>query len=1741
MNRFRAMRQARFLAPLLLVGWIVAAAETALAFSSAMVAFVGNNVVDFKWTPWSQYKAYVIRRDGQQLVRINDPAEWFYRDATVSKGQTYQYEFCYVTEGWLGEEDFNCSEAPVPVVAGQVYGELHKDLDWNGGVYTFAPASYVRVWEGVTLRIQGATLVASQYTSRIISEGRTNGPTEYPGGVIQISNSTLGEGVEIVFSAKGENYLLNSTMVKGDIYRHPIAAEHQAEVLIAGNDLTQVRVNVTGSSKVTIAGNTFHSGDISLIHGRPTVTVTENHFIGAAQNAVIWLYGGYLAVSDNVFLGQIESSPSTRIDGIWAFPLTDYAPAVAQVTGNSFSGYDDAIFLGKDVGATVANNSFNDCNNGMTIRYNAEALIEGNTLVGCKTGIYSWAENPTLTIRDNTFSWPGGLPNTGTGMSLSADTTATVESNKLSGLGSGISVWGNASVAVLDNTVVDCGGGIAIGWQVSAATVDRNTVMRNGDGIAFYRDGALRDNCIAESLYHGLNASSYHVDARQNWWGAANGPHHWAKNPGGSGDRIDGDNVDFEPWLTTENCAEPPAPPVCGNGKVDSGEECDDGGANSDTKPNVCRTNCKLPSCGDNVIDDAEPYREDCDDGNNTSGDGCPANCKLDITLSPHLIMGLGVCGSAEREIQVTNTAQQELAGSSGIQYEWIGNGLTEQVLTQFLATLSQKVTDGAITFQKADISVRKDQAANKAFVQFTSSGINVIRAKWTTPQGDTYSNYALVFAAVADQLAEAELDIGPWSVGSLPGDALEWFLDVAFDKDIDPPMVLFVEGPSCSLDIDNFIGKTGVVGARSLKFRFLGGLIEEFDFVSALAELVEIGAKWAGTGAGPVGRAVAGLAAALSRPAAQVATAQLLDFEVSSQAAANSGKGGQDPVTTDGVISVTDGLSLSPPFLKGVVTAEKPGISAVQATFDMQDYCLGKASDLMLVIVAPELEQVEVRNENEIVEDPITLYVSQDRYPHAVGMFNFVGQPMPISFDPIGLQGSDLERLVKSLLPGAQNLGVPAEIVLPSGALLDQRNLYPNGDFYFGLKLAWAPLAGTVTINELRLQVRLPERLPWITSWELDTLGGPPVVTLDESATGAFLRGEDDVRITGVQPGINKLKVKGCVPFMTKPDVTDDNLVQVLQGTPPPSLTPTATQTPTRTATPTPTRTATRTPTRTATYTFTRTRTPTATFGSGPTNTPTQTRTPTRTPTFTPTGTPTPTKTPPPTSTPTPTATPLRPIIVRIDPAYARQGTENLELAIHGANFQPGAVVSFQSPAGITLIPPPPPNHGYVGPTELRQAIDIAADAPVGVRQVFVTNLDGLSGGIRPFNEFAVTIADPGPCAGDCDLDQTVSAAEHLVGFTLLFDRDLMGACPQFDRNSDGRLNAAELLLSMKHLSEGCSARTATPTSGASPTPTVTVTLGIPPTPTATASATATGTPSATRTATVPGSPTPSPTPTAPRSVYCQQLATPLSIPDADPFGTFAILAVPDLSLVSDIAVRLDVSHGWVGDLMITLTNLETGREVVLLDRPGYPATAFGCDGSDVLALVDDAAPDACEARCADPPPAIAGNCRATQTLGAFAGESLAGLWALAVIDEDQGATGQLNGWCLEATTAPGPTPPGPVPPQVIDFTCNGANYCTVDLDEDFALQFSFVDANGDASSWHLWGKREDGAMFEIDQRPISPASAGATITRFHPGFSCPGGGCPTQSFTLWLVVVDAGGRQSEPAAVSVMVLGSG
>ena len=129
--------------------------------------------------------------------------------------------------------------------------------------------------------------------------------------------------------------------------------------------------------------------------------------------------------------------------------------------------------------------------------------------------------------------------------------------------------------------------------------------------------------------------------------------------------------------------------------------------------------------------------------------------------------------------------------------------------------------------------------------------------------------------------------------------------------------------------------------------------------------------------------------------------------------------------------------------------------------------------------------------------------------------------------------------------------------------------------------------------------------------------------------------------------------------------------------------------------------------------------------------------------------------------------------------------------------------------------------------------------------------------------------------------------------------------------------------------------------------------------------------------------------------------------------------LAIGATGPITDLDVDLDVSHSYVGDLTFVLTHLDTGTSVTLVDRPGHPASQYGCSGSDILATLDDEATDPIEDECAGGTPTINGTFTPENPLSAFDGEDVSGDWQLTVVDAITPDGGRVNGWTLQITTA--------------------------------------------------------------------------------------------------------------------------
>lgn len=162
---------------------------------------------------------------------------------------------------------------------------------------------------------------------------------------------------------------------------------------------------------------------------------------------------------------------------------------------------------------------------------------------------------------------------------------------------------------------------------------------------------------------------------------------------------------------------------------------------------------------------------------------------------------------------------------------------------------------------------------------------------------------------------------------------------------------------------------------------------------------------------------------------------------------------------------------------------------------------------------------------------------------------------------------------------------------------------------------------------------------------------------------------------------------------------------------------------------------------------------------------------------------------------------------------------------------------------------------------------------------------------------------------------------------------------------------------------------------------------------------------------------------------LYCNN--SPVSIPDNNAAVASSSLSIGDNRFIGDLDISLDITHTWVGDLVVNLTHQESGQTINLVDRPGYPATSQGCGGDGIRAVLDDEMNSPVENKCGGSPAAVAGSFLPTQPLATFDLGRAAGTWVLTLTDNDKSDFGRLNGWCLLARVGEAPAPETSPPPS--------------------------------------------------------------------------------------------------------------
>jgi subtilisin-like proprotein convertase family protein len=127
------------------------------------------------------------------------------------------------------------------------------------------------------------------------------------------------------------------------------------------------------------------------------------------------------------------------------------------------------------------------------------------------------------------------------------------------------------------------------------------------------------------------------------------------------------------------------------------------------------------------------------------------------------------------------------------------------------------------------------------------------------------------------------------------------------------------------------------------------------------------------------------------------------------------------------------------------------------------------------------------------------------------------------------------------------------------------------------------------------------------------------------------------------------------------------------------------------------------------------------------------------------------------------------------------------------------------------------------------------------------------------------------------------------------------------------------------------------------------------------------------------------------------------VAIPDNDPAGASKTIGVSDTETVSDVDVLVNITHPYVGDLVLSLIP-PVGPEIVLSARHG------GGGDNYTGTLFDDEAATPISAGSAP----YSGSYRPDSPLSAADGISAVGDWILKVVDQAGGDIGDIDSWTL-------------------------------------------------------------------------------------------------------------------------------
>ncbi|MFC1983654.1 right-handed parallel beta-helix repeat-containing protein [Chloroflexota bacterium] len=271
-------------------------------------------------------------------------------------------------------------------------------------------------------------------------------------------------------------------------------------------------------------------GPVVLIKGN---TITDNEYDGI-YNGEDWEFDASVTIEDNIITGNGDA-------GI----CHDYG-----MTNDSH-----VLIKGNTIASNGASGGYGGICMDDCVEYGSSYTIEDNFIgenYGSGVYIEDVYEDGSLVIRNNTI----GAGNDSLGDPYDGNTCEGIYIDYVE-YSSTAEITGNV---IAENGVSGGYEGIYIYevYEESSLSITCNDILNNDSyGInvyALYDDCSLSihgNNIVGNTAYGLTYDDSTDFDATNNWWGDASGPTH-AGNPGGSGDEIDSDYVEYDPWLTLE-------------------------------------------------------------------------------------------------------------------------------------------------------------------------------------------------------------------------------------------------------------------------------------------------------------------------------------------------------------------------------------------------------------------------------------------------------------------------------------------------------------------------------------------------------------------------------------------------------------------------------------------------------------------------------------------------------------------------------------------------------------------------------------------------------------------------------------------------------------------------------------------------------------------------------------------------------------------------------------------------------------------------------------------------------------------------------------------------------------------------------------------------------------------------------------------------------------------------------------